>query len=418
MLPRTLISFSILEKLVSQTQSLTVDTVKKTRKLNTAQARKVPRMKDNMEDEDDEDEVDEDDEDGCKSTELIIPQSMRHMSVYDKQYSCIFCEKLMKTKLSRHLLTVHKTEQQILELCQKTTKGSKERKDAFIKLEKLGAYKHNLKVIQNETGTLLVQKRPSVGKLVKGADYRACPECRGFYNKSSIRRHLKQCTTKFYTVKELKQFYTSMSYGHTDEKKFLAVLSSMAPDGISEIVKTDSLIRQHGKNIYEGFNYKKESDVSYRMRLLGRLCLEVRKLTGNEKMGMSEIIHPSQFDNVIKAVRLLCQIGPGDKQTTSVPSTALKIGHELKHCTHIMINMAVRTDNWEKERQGEQFKKLHMSEWCTSISKHSLKTLEHKKSNDPIPFTSDIQVSNFINHIDSVYSHAQCCLSIIKIGFL
>lgn len=79
---------------------------------------------------------DESDDDVIDDTEIVIPASLRCQSQYDKLYCCIYCEKLIKTKLSSHLTMVHKNEDQIKQLLASTTIGSQERKSKFIALEK------------------------------------------------------------------------------------------------------------------------------------------------------------------------------------------------------------------------------------------------------------------------------------------
>lgn len=184
-----------------------------------------------------------------------------------------------------------------------------------------------------------------------------------------------------------------MFYGK-DFEKLTSVLSTMKEDSITECVKGDPIVMKHGSNIYEGFNYRKESEVSYRMRLAGRILCKVRELLVTPKLSMDQLIHPKNFDIVVQAVRELAKVGPGDEKGghSSTPSTALKFGHELKHCTDIVILLAIRNSDDETERRGERFKLLHEKEWGRSISKHALKGLEEKKKSDPIPFTTDIQV--------------------------
>ena len=339
-----------------------------------------------------EDESSDDDE---NFNDVTIPATMRHESVYDKSYYCKFCEAVL-TKLSRHLQTVHKTEPEVSDVLNNTTKKSVERRRAWGKLEKQGAFIHNMKVIENQKGVILVQKRPSKGSVVKLTDYRACPECKGFYCKETLRVHLKECSKKEYTVKEIKRFYSNLFYGKNQDK-LTSVLSTMKEDNITACVKSDQIIMKHGSNIYEGFNFKRESEVSYRMRLVGRVLCQVRETEGKPTMSMNELIHPSNFDSVVRAVEELAQIGPGkDKSAeSSVPSTALKFGHELKHCTDVLILQAIRESDEKTEKRGEKFKLLHEKEWGRRISKHALKGLEEKKKSNPIPFTDDIKVRRF-----------------------
>lgn len=344
---------------------------------------------------------DESDNEGIK-----ILESLRKECSYDtsKKYCCPYCEK-MGSKLSRHLATVHKNEPEVKAILDQTIKGSAERRTKWIALSKKGAYKHNLKTIQGKKGILLVRKQPSKGKITTLGNYRACPECYGFYTKRTIRAHLKTCTTEIFSVSELKIFFNNLAEpSDPEQSKIHLVTSTMAEDEITTIVKEDPLILKHGANIFEGFHFKKHREVSYRMRLLGRLIKELRGSTNNATMKMADVINPRMFDLVLKSVKEISGIGAGiDINSASIPSTALKLGHELKHVTHIFINSAIRTDDCALEKRGENFKKLHEREWGSVISKHSLLALDRKKKTEMIPFTSDIQVSVcYIKNLASV----------------
>lgn len=103
---------------------------------------------------------------------ITIPASMRHNCKYDKRYCCLYCNGMYSVKLSRYLGTVHKAEtdgQDILAM----PKGSPQREARQSRLEKKGAYSHNLKVLQDKEGSLLVMKRPSAGQEVCSNDYSA-----------------------------------------------------------------------------------------------------------------------------------------------------------------------------------------------------------------------------------------------------
>lgn len=94
----------------------------------------------------------------------------------------------------------------------------------------------------------------------------------------------------------MKRFYQSIALVAKDDE-FNSVLSQMSDDDITTIVKSDTLIMAHGKNLYEGFNFTKEADVSYRMRLLGRLVRQVRLGTNQMQLSLTDCVNPStMFD--------------------------------------------------------------------------------------------------------------------------
>lgn len=201
-------------------------------------------------------------EDDEEDDPMEIPDSMRHQCVYDKKYSCPYCQSELSSKLSRHLQKVHPTEDEVIKILKETEKGSKERTSSWIALEKQGVFENNLKVFADKKGILQVMRRPKVGSVVNSKDYRICLSCHRYYVVRTIRVHLKNCSPNItYSLQDVKMFYQAMSTG-ADDEKFSYVLATMAQDNVTETVKSDELILLHGKNLYEGFNYKKETDVS------------------------------------------------------------------------------------------------------------------------------------------------------------
>ena len=184
----------------------------------------------------------------------------------------------------------------------------------------------------------------------------------------------------------------------------------MRKDNAYEIIKDDELICSHGRNLYEGYDYK-ESDVSYRMQLLVRLLAAVRKETENEYLSLTDIIEPSILDAVIAATRKVADTGPGKRMNKgNRPSTALKIGHELKHASTILYNMACRkTSGPEKDMiktRASKFQHIHNTEWCCRITRHSLVALEHKRSVKMLLFAEDLEVHViFYGHLKQDGSH-------------
>lgn len=251
--------------------------------------------------------------------------------------------------------------------------------------------KHNLKVLEKKEGDLIVRKRPADVSEITASDYRACPNCYGCYNKSSIRIHMKECAPNTtYSVKEVREFYTSLaSTGGANDVFNLLLMMQLA------MLSRGSLIQAHGRNIFEGYEYSKQGEVSQRMRRLGRLLLKIREMTKEPSLSLTDLIIPRRFDDVAEGVRALCNLKPGE-QAKCIPSTALKIGHDVKHCTNLLHNMALRTDDTQMEKLTGNFRKLHETEWGRRVSKKSLITLEQNKKHDPIPFTADVVVSYMI----------------------
>lgn len=78
--------------------------------------------------------------------------------IHDKQHACYFCQKLV-TNIWRHYETVHKSEARVQKIHSITGES---RVDEIDKLRLLGDYYHNIKVISQKAGELVVVRRPHV----------------------------------------------------------------------------------------------------------------------------------------------------------------------------------------------------------------------------------------------------------------
>lgn len=63
---------------------------------------------------------------------------------YSKDDYCFYCKKKFTSKISKHILTVHSEE---TEVAQAILKSKNDRTDILYKLQQLGNYQHNTKVI-------------------------------------------------------------------------------------------------------------------------------------------------------------------------------------------------------------------------------------------------------------------------------
>ena len=83
----------------------------------------------------------------------------RKKELMRKNPSCFFCEKYY-LKLARHYEQVHSDEDEV-KLALKVPLKSKERKQRFAKLWKMGNFNHNMQVFENKEGELMVDRRPT-----------------------------------------------------------------------------------------------------------------------------------------------------------------------------------------------------------------------------------------------------------------
>lgn len=119
--------------------------------------------------------------------------------IYDTVNYCTFCEKPIESKISRHILSVHKLESRVSSvlLMPKRSEARKVYLEVFLANE--GNFRHNIDVLKNKTGFLAVGRRETKSDY-KPRLYLPCSFCKKFILKETLWLHNKNCTVnKFFT---------------------------------------------------------------------------------------------------------------------------------------------------------------------------------------------------------------------------
>lgn len=343
---------------------------------------------------------------------------------YSKKHCCYYCGKY-RTKMSRHLTKRHRSESEVASMPELPTDNSdltleeirdieKKRRLAQDKLRNLGDFYGNVETIANNKGTLIVGKR---NKHVSPHDYLPCSFCYVFYLKTELWRHTKKCKfrnmTIVFTDKEKeklaeKQFIETSRLllygagGHVwqdslNEDYYTYVISCLHVDDIGMAVKSEKLITEFGKVQFEKLGIQRASEVRSKIRILGRLKLELRKLTSNENSELEEFLTPEHFDLCVSGVKLLCGAENGEKslsgtETFLKPDLALKAGQLLKKTAIWKRGKALRCRDTYAKQDADDFLDLYRGEWSDRIGGVARQTFSERKYNkqEVIPLTEDI----------------------------
>jgi len=130
-----------------------------------------------------------------------------------------------------------------------------------------------------------------------------------------------------------------------------------------------------------------ENLIREKARLMARLYLYFKE-NNPEVTDFAECFKCNHFDDMVEAVH--SRTGKGEEIKT--PSVALKIGHSLKKCCHILIGESLRKNDTEKKEEVRSFLELLENEWSEKVSKNCLETMANRKFNKPmsIPLTEDL----------------------------
>ncbi|KAJ8022236.1 hypothetical protein HOLleu_39660 [Holothuria leucospilota] len=201
---------------------------------------------------------------------------------WDKKHFCVFCCKPY-SKIAQHLESAHDGEMEVAHALS-LKKKSKKRKEIFDRLRKAGDYEHNMEVLKDRRGSLVVNKRAKHGETAPGDTFLPCSNCRGFYPKKYIWRHAKLCKPMSVSSCKLQHVRESLALLPVKEfvsKQMKGILDSMTQDDIALMIRNDDYMLRFIEHFISkaGHSTHSERYIAQKMRELGRLLKEFRKIT-------------------------------------------------------------------------------------------------------------------------------------------
>nr|XP_055030542.1 uncharacterized protein LOC129419425 isoform X2 [Misgurnus anguillicaudatus] len=324
-----------------------------------------------------------------------MPSPQKKSRSYNKKQYCLYCSKPY-AKMARHLEFVHRNEVEVAKAVA-FPKRSKERRVKLNLLRKKGNFAHNTDVVRKGEGEMIACYRPKKCKNPK--EFIHCIHCQGLYNKLSLWKHIKNCPLKpkddeaqgRKRVRSLCALKTPV--GLEVSKGFKKVLSLMNYDEVSRVIHSDGCIMQLGEHMFNrmGSDVTKHDYIRQKMREVGRLLLEARRITPLKTM--EDFMIPANFKHVISAVKVVSGFDE-EKNSYRIPSLALKLGHSLKKICSIVESNAMMYGDHERAECARDFRKVHQARWNEYISAGAITALKEAKWNAPqiIPFTQDVKV--------------------------
>ena len=178
--------------------------------------------------------------------------------VYDKVHFCTFCKSRIVSNIARHLVTVHIDESAVQEILL-LPKQCQQRKLLLQRLVNDGNFKHNINVIQQGKGELVVGRRSTISAK-NVSDYVPCEFCKRWQSKKNAWRHAKTCMTRkeYYethpqvgscpqkrtlAVKRGQQLVSNAAFSN-DRKCLEVLMNRMRDDEVKAIVMEDELLRR------------------------------------------------------------------------------------------------------------------------------------------------------------------------------
>ncbi|XP_058255761.1 uncharacterized protein si:ch211-266o15.1 isoform X2 [Hemibagrus wyckioides] len=119
-------------------------------------------------------------------------KTIRAQTSCTKKQFCVYCQK-SNTKIARHLERMHSNETDVA-YALSFPKKSKRRHMLLEQLRKKGNYKHNIEVIRNGNGDIVMQKQTKRKRSAK--EYLPCQYCLAFFLREGLEKHEYACRRK------------------------------------------------------------------------------------------------------------------------------------------------------------------------------------------------------------------------------
>ncbi|RXG73974.1 hypothetical protein Avbf_01616 [Armadillidium vulgare] len=296
---------------------------------------------------------------------LSVSKNTKNKRFHDKIFACYFCSKLY-TNMRIHYLRRHPKEKEVLEI-QQYSIGSPERSNLLMLLRNIGNFKHNIRVLKDNEGILLMNRRPNRKyERQNYKDYIPCKYCYGFFFKYDLKKHAGSCVfnktdiTKHILVEGTLLLYEVISeFPSTDNIHNL--LSDIKDDPLFQIISKDYLITRFG-NFLADCGYVPASEITQKMKYLGRLLVFLQE-NHSSNSGLSDFFVSKYFESILNsALRLKSTINDSDSRRF-----ADKIIHSIRLCCNIKIGMAIKENNMEEKRESQLFLENYMKDWKEKI---------------------------------------------------
>ena len=319
------------------------------------------------------------------------------LRVWNQVHACKYCfdskKDYIRTNISKHLKNKHRTEIEVKDILKESKKHGPRNKlvrSMWDLLRNKGDHNNNVKIMKRGKGEVILGRRYT-GELDM-SEYGPCPGCFVWIkiNGKSLYRHQETCSarvvnktekegTKVLRIKAL-QLTGKLSTVASEALKN-EVFAIMTRDEITDIAQSDPLIIGLGnmwllKNI--GNRLKRKYYTSSHMRLAARLLMHVRNITGLEG-GFKEFLCTKHFDDIVRATLKTASVEFDDDEDLKSPSTALKMGYDIKRMVGAKWGIALRDEDDKSSKECKDFLKLYKFEWSVKVTKLATVILQTRR---------------------------------------
>ncbi|XP_034082761.1 uncharacterized protein LOC117553090 isoform X2 [Gymnodraco acuticeps] len=319
---------------------------------------------------------------------IVVGASQKQdgIRVYNKRHYCLYCSRPY-AKMARHLEKAHEDKVDVAKALS-FPKRSKERRHQLNYIRNRGNYAHNAAVMESGNGELVPFLKDLLNRQ-RGMSLCIAHIAKAFSPERSC-GDIRTCKLKPKSVsrKPGKNRVQSLC-AYTGpvpaqiSKQLWGVISSMNPDPITNIIKSDHVITDLGQHLLN-------KGVREKMRELGRLIHNGRRVTSLKNL--EDFIHPKKYLEMVRAVQVTCGYDSGTG-TFQIPSLANKLGNAMVKVSKLLKAHGLIANDHELVRNATEFQQVHSEKWNEMISSTALRNIAESKWNVPtlMPFTEDVQ---------------------------
>lgn len=216
---------------------------------------------------------------------------------------------------------------------------------------------------------MIVSRRPNTVK--SGINYKVCPNCRGFFSKSTLRRHYVKCVaTPKRTRNVIIQSRMVQGLIHSKASDILKneIFPVLREDDVVRSIRYDELLILYGNKMCVKYKAKyHQKMIRARLRLLGRLLLEVRK-RNNTVTDFASLFSPENYDDLIEAVNVLAELShDGTKYLR--PAVASSLGTIIKVVGKLYISQCIKNKDDKAKKYCSEFLELLDEDYGITVNK-------------------------------------------------
>ena len=164
----------------------------------------------------------------------------------------------------------------------------------------------------------------------------------------------------------------------------------MTEDHVTNLVKNDNGLTLYAYYLFEKSGPSGFSEISNKLRSMGRLLIEYRKKDDDLTTQSLDLIDPGNWEKVIASVK--CLVSHKGDEKVGVPSLLLTIGRSLEALACTKRAIGIKSKDKTMVSDARDFLELHSQYWKI-YAKHALSTLQSKKDKTPelLPLTADLK---------------------------